>query len=55
MIGQYLSNNNENSYSAILQKKKNASRPAPSSIGAVVLILNKLRMNKLRTSSSSNQ
>jgi hypothetical protein len=27
MIGQYLSNNNENSYSAILQKK-NASKPA---------------------------
>jgi hypothetical protein len=27
MIGQYLSNNNEKSYSTVLQKKKNLNRP----------------------------
>jgi hypothetical protein len=30
MIGQYLPNNNEKRYSAILQKKKNLNRPQDS-------------------------
>jgi hypothetical protein len=37
MIGQYLSNNNENSYSAILQKK-NTSKPALDVTAKVKLV-----------------